>query len=98
MIEWLGGKHHLVELSLPLFGLAIVFVLSKTIDTNRSKRYFVLGFSCWFGLELLIGLEEGSLISVPSPMGVAGSILLLLGFLGFTTYGFLTPFVLEDHS
>jgi len=98
MIEWIGGRHHLIELSLPLLGLLIMFGLSKVVDTNRSKRYFVSGFSCWFGFELLIGLEQGTLVSVPSPVGIIGSILLLLGFLGFTIYGFLTLWSLRDTS
>jgi hypothetical protein len=98
MIEWLGGEHHLIELSIPLLGLIIIVGLSKVVDTNRSKRYFVSGFSCWFGFELLIGLEAGSLVSVPFPIGIIGSILLLLGFLGFTLYGFLTLWSLREAS
>lgn len=98
MIEWLGGEHHLIELSIPLFGLVIIVCLSKVVDTNRSKQYFVSGFSCWFGVELLISLEQGSLVSVPSPIGIIGSILLLLGFLGFTLYGLLTLWSLGEAS
>jgi hypothetical protein len=90
MIEWLGGIDHLMELSLPLFGLFLFSALSRVIDTNRSKQYFLRGFGCWFGFELLVGLEEGTLVSVPLPVGIVGSILLLIGFLGFTGYGFVT--------
>jgi hypothetical protein len=90
MMDWFGGKHHLIELSIPLFGLGILFVISRVVDTNRSKRYFALGFSCWFGLELLIGLENGSLVSLPSSIGIVASVLLLLGFVGFTGYAILT--------
>jgi hypothetical protein len=87
MIEWLGGPTHVVDIAIAAFGLSLLLALSKTAETNRSRRYFVPAFGCWFGFELLLGLEAGSLVAVPRPVGFGGALALLVGFLGLFVGG-----------
>ncbi|QLH78242.1 hypothetical protein HZS55_13405 [Halosimplex rubrum] len=87
MIEWLGGPTHVVDIAIPASGLVLLLVLSKTAETNRSRRYFVPAFGCWLGSELLLGLYAGTLLAVPRPVGIGGALALLVGFLGLFVQG-----------
>ena len=80
MIEWFGGTAQVFQILLPLFGLCVVLIAPKITDTNRARRYVAPAFGCWLALQLLIGLEEGTLVSFPDPFGFLVAVLLLLGF------------------
>ncbi|QLH84996.1 hypothetical protein HZS54_13610 [Halosimplex pelagicum] len=87
MIEWFGGEGNVVDILIPLFGICVLLLAPKVTDTNRSRRYFVPAFASWFGLQLLIGLEQGTLVSFPHPIGLVGGLLLLIGFVGLIVRG-----------
>jgi len=76
MIDWVGGEQNLVGIIIPLSGICILLIIPKITETNRSRRYFLPAFIFWLGFQLLIGLEQGTLISFPHPIG-----LLSAGFL-----------------
>ena len=88
MIAWLGGEGNVLSLLIPLFGVCVLLFAGRVTETNRARRYFLPGFVLWFGYRLVLGLEAGTLISFPRPIGLLGALSLLVGFLSLTFYGF----------
>jgi len=89
MLEWFGGAEYVLDILVALFGLMLLVGTSKITETNRGYRYLLPAFCCWLSLEVLLALEAGTLVSIPSPVGLIGGSLLLLGFLGLTARGLL---------
>ncbi|AHG01169.1 hypothetical protein HALLA_18665 [Halostagnicola larsenii XH-48] len=87
MLEWFGGPLNVIEILIPLVGICVLLIAPKITDTGRSRRYFVPAFTCWFGFHVLIGLEEGTLVSFPYLIRLISAILLLLGFVGYLFRG-----------
>ncbi|RKD97299.1 hypothetical protein [Halopiger aswanensis] len=81
MLEWFGGVSNVVALAIPVFGLLLLAVLSRVIETNRSRRYIVPAFCCWAGFHLVLALYEGTLVPVPRLLSVGLAAALLLGWL-----------------
>ncbi len=96
MIEWIGGERNIVGILIPLVGICVLLIVPKLTNTNRSRRYFLPAFACWFGFQVLIGLEQGTLISFPHPLGLGSAILLLLGFLGLLIRGLIVVWKERD--
>jgi hypothetical protein len=90
MLEWIGGGARALDLSIPLFGLVLFLVIKWRFEPHRSWYYFVAAFLCWFGFELVIGLYTGTLVSIPSLIGLATAILLWISCLLFFGLAFLT--------
>ncbi|ELZ53801.1 MULTISPECIES: hypothetical protein [Halorubrum] len=88
MIAWLGGEGNVISLLIPLFGICLVLIADRVTETNRAKRYFLSGFVLWFGFRVVIGLEQGTLVSFPRPVGILVALSLLVGFLSLTCYGY----------
>ena len=88
MIAWLGGEGNAVSLLIPLSGICVLLIAGRVTETNRARRYVLAGFVLWFGYRLVLGLEAGTLISFPRPIGLLGALSLLVGFLSLTLYGF----------
>ncbi|MFC4246903.1 hypothetical protein ACFOZ7_07810 [Natribaculum luteum] len=82
MIEWFGGEQNVIEILIPLFGICALLIAPKITETGRSRRYFVPAFIFWLSYQVLIGLEEGTLIAFPHSIGLISAILLLIGFIG----------------
>ena len=80
--EWFGGGRNSIEILVPVVGICVVLIASKVTDVGRSGRYFLPAFTLWFAFQLLIGLEEGPLVSFPHPIGLIGGISLWIGSLG----------------
>ena len=95
-MEWLGSDPYVVDILLSLLGVVVLVAVSRITETNRSRQYLLPGFCCWVGFELLLGLEAGGLVSVPRPVGLVGSVVLLAGFVGLSTYGFAVVWM--EHS
>lgn len=87
MIEWLGGEVHVIDILIAFSGICLLVTISKIAQTNGSERYLIPAFCCWFGFELLIGLEDGTLISFPHPIGMIVAVVLLIGFIGLLARG-----------
>gem|GEM_PF-2346669 len=88
MIDWVGGEQNLVGIIIPLSGICILLIIPKITETNRSRRYFLPAFIFWLGFQLLIGLEQGTLISFPHPIGLlSAGFLLFFFFLGSLLHG-----------
>ncbi|ELZ39157.1 hypothetical protein [Halorubrum tebenquichense] len=87
MIAWLGGQGNVISLLIPLFGICLVLIADSLTETNRAKRYFLSGYVLWFGFRVVIGLQQGTLITFPRPIGLLGALSLLIGFLSLTFYG-----------
>ncbi len=87
MIEWFGGGQNVISLLIPVIGICILLIASKITDTNRGGRYFLPAFVLWFSYRVLIGLEQGTLVSFPQPAGMISAILLLIGFMSAMFYG-----------
>ena len=96
MIAWLGGAGNVVEMLIPLVGIGVFLVLPKLTETNRARRLFVRAFALWFGSRALIGLEQGTLVSVPAPFGPIGAALLLAGFVWLSFCGLYEVWVIRD--
>lgn len=82
MIQWFGGEQNVIGILIPLVGICILLIAPKITNTGRSRRYFVPAFVLWFGFQVLIGLEQGTLVSFPHPVGLISGIFLPIGFLG----------------
>lgn len=82
MIEWFGGEQNVIEALIPLVGICVLLIAPKITNTGRSIRYFVPAFSLWFSFQVLIGLEQGTLVSFPYPIGLISGIVLWIGSLG----------------
>ncbi|ELZ05635.1 hypothetical protein C482_01946 [Natrialba chahannaoensis JCM 10990] len=78
MLEWIGGPTGLVDLALPLVGVLLVVAGKVYATPHRSWRYFAWGFGFWFTFTLVLRLEEGTLVSIPSAVGLTVSGLLWL--------------------
>lgn len=87
MIEWLGGEQNVISVSIPLVGICILLIVPKITDTNRGRRYLLPAFVLWFSFHILIGIEQGTLVSLPYPIGLISTILLLIGFISLMSYG-----------
>ena len=87
MIEWLGGEQNVVGLLIPLVGIFVLWIAPKITNTGPGRRYFLLACISFFGFQVVIGLEQGTLISFPHPVGMISGILLLIGFGGFCFRG-----------
>lgn len=87
MIEWFGGEQNVVEILIPLLGICVLLIAPKITNTGRSRRYFVPAFVLWFSFQVLIGLEQGTLVSFPHPIGLVSAILLWIGSLGLIFRG-----------
>ena len=87
MIEWLGGEQNVISMSIPLIGISILLIAPRISDTNRGRRYLLPAFVLWFSFRVLIGLEQGTLVSFPYPIGLISAILLLIGFISLMFYG-----------
>ena len=87
MIEWFGGEQNVIEILIPLVGICVLLIAPKITNTGRSRRYLIPAFCCWFGFQALIGLEEGTLVSFPYPIGLISGILLWIGFFGLVFRG-----------
>jgi len=87
MIDGVGGEQNLVGIIIPLSGICILLIIPKITETNRSRRYFLPAFIFWLGFQLLIGLEQGTLISFPHPIGLLGAGFLLIGFFTLMIFG-----------
>ncbi|CDK39858.1 hypothetical protein [Halorubrum sp. AJ67] len=88
MIAWLGGQGNVISLLIPLFGICLLSIVDRVTETNRARRYFLSGFVLWFGCRVVLGLEQGTLVSFPRPIGLLGALSLLIGFLSLTFYGY----------
>jgi len=72
---------------MPLLGVCALLIARTVTDTNRAWRYVVSAFVCWFGVQLLIGLQEGTLVSFPASVGLTAGILLLAGVIALMARG-----------
>lgn len=82
MIEWFGGEQNVIQVLIPLVGICVLLISPKITNTGHSRRYFVPAFIFWLCFQVLIGLEQGTLVSFPHPIGLISGILLWIGFLG----------------
>jgi hypothetical protein len=82
MIEWVGGEQNVIEILIPLVGICALLIAPKITNIGRSRRYFVPAFILWFSLQVMIGLEQGPLVSFPDPIGLISGILLWAGSFG----------------
>jgi len=82
MIEWFGGEQNVIEILIPLVGICVLLIGPKITNTGRSRRFFLLAFISWFSFQVLIGLEQGTLVSFPYPIGLISGILLWIGSIG----------------
>ncbi|WP_134670975.1 hypothetical protein [Halorussus marinus] len=98
MIEWLGGEGYVVDIAIPLFGILLVGISSRVAETNGSERYVFPAFCCWLGYEVLLGLEAGTLVALPRPLGPIGAVLLLVGFLGLLFRGLYALWKVREPS
>jgi len=96
MIEWFGGEQNVISMLIPLTGICILLIVSKITETNRSRRYFFSAFVLWFSFQVLIGLEQGTLVSFPHPIGIISAVLLLVGFMSLMLYGLYTVWEERD--
>lgn len=96
MIEWFGGEQNIISMLIPLIGICILLFISKIIETNRGRRYFLSGFVLWFSFQVLIGLEQGTLVSFPHPIGLISAILLLIGFVALMFYALYAVWKEQD--
>lgn len=87
MIEWFGGEQNVVEILIPFLGICVLLIAPKITNTGRSRRYFVPAFVFWLSFQVLIGLEQGTLVSFPHPIGLISAILLLIGFIALFVRG-----------
>ena len=88
MMAWLGGEGNVISLLIPLFGICLLLIAGRVTETNRARRYVLAGLVLWFGCRVVIGLEAGTLVSFPRPIGLVAALSLLIGFLSLTLYGF----------
>jgi len=98
MLDWFGGGLQVVNILMPLFGVCALLIARTIADTNRAWRWVVSAFGCWFGVQLLIGLEEGTLISFPHPVGLLTAILLLVGFIALWVRGLFAAWKTRQSS
>ena len=98
MIEWFGGEQNVIEILIPLVGICVLLIAPKITNTSRSRRYFVPAFILWFSFQLLIGLEQGSFVSFPYPIGLISGILLWIGFLGLFFRGLFAAWEERTYS
>lgn len=96
MIAWLGGPGNVVGMLIPLFGICGLLALPKLTATNRGRRFFLRAFALWFGSRALIGIEQGTLVSVPDPFGPIGAALLLAGFVWLSFCGLYEVWLVRD--
>ena len=82
MIEWFGGEQNVIEILIPVVGICALLIAPKITNTGRSRHYLILAFCCWVGFQALIGLEDGTLVSFPYPIGLISGTVLWLGFFG----------------
>ncbi|MDF9744451.1 hypothetical protein [Natrinema salsiterrestre] len=75
MLEWIGGGTRALDLSIPLFGLVLFLAVKWRFDPHRSWYYFVAALLCWVGFDLVIGLYSGTLVSIPTSIGLSTAIL-----------------------
>jgi hypothetical protein len=87
MLDWFGGGGNLLSALIPLLGICLVLAGGRVTGTNRAARYVLPAFGLWFGLRVLIGLEQGSLVSVPRFVGLSAGVSLLTCFLSLLCYG-----------
>ena len=96
MVEWFGGEQNVISVLIPLIGICILLAVSKITETNRGRRYFLLAFVLWFSFQVLIGLEQGTLVSFPHPIGLISAALLLIGFITLMFYGLYAVWKVQD--
>lgn len=87
MFEWFGGVQNVIQILIPLFAIGVSLIAPKVTTTSGSRRYFLPAFASWFGYNVLIGLEQGTLLSFPHPLGLISAVLLLVGFTGLMFRG-----------
>lgn len=90
MLEWIGGRSELLHIAIPLFGLVFLLLVPRYTDPHRSWNYLVPGFTCLFGTRLVIGLENGTIVSFPRVLGMGLGVSLLIGFVVFTGLALVT--------
>ncbi|ELY49756.1 hypothetical protein [Natronorubrum bangense] len=96
MLEWFGGVSNVVNLTIPLFGLALLVTLREITETNRSWQYIAAAFCCWAGVRLVIALRDGTLVAVPRLVGANLAVLLLVGFFVLFFRGLFDVWRLRD--
>ncbi|MFA9426870.1 hypothetical protein [Natronorubrum sp. A-ect3] len=96
MLEWFGGVSNVVNLTIPLFGLALLVTLREITETNRSWQYIAAAFCCWAGVRLVIALRDGTLVAVPRLVGASLAVLLLVGFFVLFFRGLFDVWRLRD--
>jgi hypothetical protein len=96
MTAWLGGAGSVVGMLIPLVGIGVFLALPKLTETNRARRFFLPAFALWFGSRALIGLERGTLVSVPAPLGLTAGALLLAGFVWLSFCGLYEVWLIRD--
>lgn len=98
MIEWFGGEQNVIDIFIPLFGICVLLITPKITDTGRSRRYFVSAFIFWLSFQVLIGLEQGTLVSFPHLIGLISAILLLIGSIGLLFRGLFAAWKERESS
>jgi hypothetical protein len=89
MLEWIGGPQNVVQLLVPLVVICVLVLLSRTTDIGSSGRYFLPALVLWFGLQVMMGLEQGPLVSFPYPIGLIVGLVLWAGATGLCLRGLL---------